>query len=91
MGKQALSTGAEIASDVVAGRNFKESAKQRGRQAASRLLKKAATRLQKGRGLGVRSTKQPVTTRAPKTIKRRSGAGRKKRKKVDLLGAYYDG
>ena len=87
VGRQALSTGAEIAKDVIAGRNIKESAKQRGRQAASRLLQKAATSMQKGRGLGVRSTKRPAKTRTPKTIK----GGRKKRKKVDLLGSYYDG
>ena len=53
VGKQALTTGAQIASDVVAGEDIKKSAKKRGRAAASNLLRKAATKLQKGRGLGV--------------------------------------
>ena len=45
VGKAALTTGAQIASDVIAGKNVKESAEERGRAAASDLLDKVITNL----------------------------------------------
>ena len=60
IGRQALRTGAEIASDVLSGSNLKDSVKRRGRAAAATLATKAAKKIQRG-GLG----KRPAT----KTIK----------------------
>jgi hypothetical protein len=59
VGKQALSTGANIAADVVQGGDFKESATKHGKTGASNLLHVAAdnlaeTAIQNGAGLGNR-------------------------------------
>ena len=66
IGKQALMSGAEIASDVMAGTKLTESIKRRGKKAAANLLTKAANKMQSGGRLG----------RRRKTIK-----GRRKQKK----------
>ena len=91
VGKQALHTGAEIVSDVAAGQSFKQSAKKRAKAGTARLVKKAATKLQEGRGLGVRQTKRPAATCIPKSIKGRAKRKKTLVKKVDLFGNYYDG
>jgi len=85
VGRQALQTGSEIASDVLSGKSLKDAAEERGKAGASVLLKKAARKLsrQKGRGLGIRSTKKQNTRPAPKSIKRN------KKKTKDQLGFYY--
>ena len=96
IGKQALSTGAQIASDVVAGQSIKESAKRRGRAGAAALLKRASRKLQRGKGLG-RRRKRATKKRLGKTIKRArkrkapaKKRGRPKKKKLsDQLGFYY--
>ena len=70
LGKEAFSTGLQIAGDAIQGRNIGEAAEEHGKAAAVRLLNKAANATttkrkkkrkgQRGRGLGFR----------PKTIKR---------------------
>lgn len=48
IGKQALSTGAEIVSDVAAGNSIKEAVKRRTKAGTAKLLNRAATKLQSG-------------------------------------------
>ena len=81
IGKQALSTGAEIASDIVAGKGIKEAAKRRGKAGTAALLRKAATKLQRGKGIGRRPKRL-----AKKKKKKKAG---KKTKFTDQLGLYY--
>ena len=78
VGKQALKTGAEIASDLVAGESLAESAKRRGRVGATNLLKQATAKLeQSGSGIGKR--KKPI-----------KGAVKPKKRKIvrDQFGVY---
>lgn len=82
VGRQALRTGAHIASDLVAGGDLKKVLKTRGKRGASDLLRTAATNLdQSGSG----SIKGPAKT---KNI-----TPPKKKKKVikhqDQFGVYY--
>lgn len=49
IGRQALETGASIASDVVAGESARESVEKHGRTGAANLLRKAAKRMEGGR------------------------------------------
>lgn len=49
IGREALSAGAQIASDVVAGENVADSFKSRSREAGARLLRKGADKLEGGR------------------------------------------
>lgn len=90
VGRQALQTGTEIASDVLAGKSLKDAAEERGKVAASKLLKKAGRQIagkrQKGSGLGIRNTKTK-TTRTAKSIKGTTKKGRKRAK--DQLGFFY--
>ena len=101
VGKQALRTGAQIASDLVAGESLKSSVENRGRRGASNLLKKAAAEIkQQGKGIGARKEK-PVKRKAPtkkKTpVKRKAPAakgikGAKKTKMAtsrDQFGVYF--
>jgi hypothetical protein len=95
VGKQALVTGAQIASDALAGRNVGEAAKEHARSGAGRLIHKAVKHIkpptakkrkrrkptQKGKGLGKRGTKKR-TRKAP--------SKKGKKKKIDQLGTYYD-
>ncbi len=88
VGKEALHTGVQIASDALKGEDIAESAKVRGRKAAAILLDKADRKMsgvnkkrrkkQTGRGLGFRPPKSK--SRSIKTIK-----GSRKRVK-DVLG-----
>ena len=94
VGKQALATGAQIASDVVAGKNVKAAAQLRTRRGASKLLRKAAVRLQRGRGLGRRKkakATKPIKRRRKRAVKRKKTTKRaaKRRRLTDQLGAYY--
>ena len=102
VGKAALTTGAQIASDVVAGKNIKESAEERGREAASHLLDKAVGKLtrqprrkqtrrvgkkQQQRGRGLGVRgKRKTTTAGPS---KKSIKGKKRTKVADQLGFYY--
>lgn len=65
VGKQALMTGTEIASDMLAGKSLESAAKRRGRKGARVLVKKAKNKLkqQKGSGAFMRRTKRRSTKR----------------------------
>ena len=80
VGRQALQSGADIVSDVLAGENFKQTTKRRGKAAASSLLAQAQKRVQGGKGLGIKG--------APSRANVISKKGRRK-KVIDQLGAYY--
>ncbi len=54
VGKQALSTGAHVAADVLHGRPIGQALEEHGKAGASNLLKQAGDALQRGHGLGVR-------------------------------------
>ena len=82
VGKQALRTGAQVASDVLAGEHIKDSLENRGKEAGRVLLKKGIRHLdkvQKGKGLGIR----------PKRKKTTKAVSLKKRKVTDQLGSYF--
>lgn len=104
VGKAALSTGAQIASDVVAGKNIKEAAEERGRMAAAQLLDKAVNKLNTPTTTGKRRKKrkqqqQPQGGRGLGVRgKRKTTSGventikRKKTKRTkvqDQFGIYY--
>ncbi len=54
IGKEALTTGANIASDVIKGRPIVESIEEHGREGASKLFGRASRAMQSGQGLGFR-------------------------------------
>ena len=56
IGKRALQAGADIASDLVAGKNIKQTVQQRGKAAAADLLAEASEKLKGGR-IGQRTIK----------------------------------
>jgi len=102
IGRQALSTGAQIASDVVAGEPIKAAVKRKGKAGAAVLLQKAAKKLQTG---GKRRRKRKTTRRKKRTTpsRRRKTTGNtrkrktrgtrkrritKRRKVTDQLGFY---
>jgi hypothetical protein len=74
VGKQALASGANIATDVLQGRPLIQSLEEHGKEGASNLIKKASSAIQKGRGLGIRPTSIKETKQdvfSVKTRKRR--------------------
>ena len=94
VGRQALRTGAEIASDVLSGSNLGVSVKRRTRKGAATLAAKAARKLQKGGRLGRRPKRKTIKGRATKKkVSRKRKAPRKTRKgrkkAKDILGVYY--
>lgn len=100
IGKQALATGAEIASDVVAGKTLSSSAKSRAKAGASTLLRKAADNLvQEGEGLGRRKKrvvkrkrirrKKATKARKTRAKKPRKSGYRNLKRKSDQLGNYF--
>lgn len=54
VGKQALASGAHMATDVLQGMPILQSLEERGKKGAANLFRQAGDALQKGRGLGVR-------------------------------------
>lgn len=54
VGKQALASGASMATDILHGRPAIQSLEEHGKEGVSRLLQQASEKLQKGRGLGIR-------------------------------------
>ena len=76
VGKQMLKTGADIATDVLAGKEFKDTIKVRGKEAAADLLDKASNKMKGGRKKGP----------AKKSIK---GTRKRGTKHSDQLGVYY--
>jgi hypothetical protein len=97
VGKQALKTGAAVATDALSGRNFAEAAEEHGKAGALKLIQKGVKRLdrkkkpgkkkkvQKGRGLGYRPKSKPAGSRLAK----QKNASRVKRCHRDQLGVYY--
>jgi hypothetical protein len=82
VGKQALRTGAHIASDLVAGGDLKKVLKTRGKRGASALLRSAASKLEQTGG-----RRRSIKGRTPKKKvirgkKRKSRAKSKKKKKI---------
>lgn len=89
--KEALRTGAAIATDVAEGRAIGEAALARARQGVENLTEEAIeagatevkkSRQQKGRGLGKRPAKSINTVAPPKKKQKKS------RRKQDALGFY---
>ena len=88
VGKQALRTGAAVASDVLQGGNFKEAVKARGKQGVKRLVRKAVRAVkQRGRGLGVRTRATPLKSIKGKK-KPAKRVTRKRKTRRDALGFY---
>lgn len=84
IGKQALTTGADILSDVVKGRNIKESAKKHGKAALGNLAGKAATQMrQRGRG---RLGSRPKTIKGGRTLKRKQPRRKTRKAKRRIVG-----
>ena len=98
IGKQALHTGAAIATDVAEGRNLKEAAIERGTEGVEKLMtrkRKRASgakrpqlgkgkRRQTGRGVGKRPTRKGIKVKPPP--KKRSRKTYKR--KADVFGFY---
>ena len=74
VGKQALQTGAQIATDIVSGENFKQSLKKRGRAGAENLFNKAASKL-RGEGIGSRKRRREPAAKL---------SGRRRRKPIKI-------
>lgn len=70
IGKTLLSTGADIATDVVSGENLKSSVKKNTRKAAANLLETAANKM-KGGKLGNR--KKPINRTRKRNMKQKFG------------------
>ena len=98
IGKEALRTGMSVASDALAGENFKQSLENNARASASRLLNKANRRIsskpnkkrrQRGAGLGSRPVKRSVASLTKnKKSKPRKPVIRRKKLRADQLGVY---
>jgi len=67
LGREALAAGANIASDVLGGKDLGDAANQHVREAAANTLRKGARTLQQGRGVGKRN----ATSKSIKGIKKR--------------------
>ena len=85
VGRQALRTGAEIATDVVSGENLKHSFKKRGKAGVQNLINKASSKLS-GQGLGTRRRRGLATKRKGEHIT----LGVLKRKKGQKLTQLFD-
>ena len=83
--KEAIRTGAAIATDVVEGEDIKEAAIKRAKQGARNL----ATQVQSGKGLGKRPHNS-INTVAPPPQKKRKKQAKVVKKKKDALGFYTD-
>ncbi len=76
VGKQALSTGAQVAADALAGHNVGQSLEQHGREAASALLNKGVRKLNKPKKKRRRQTGHGRRHQSkPKRIQRGRGLG----------------
>ena len=76
VGKQALATGAHVATDLVHGRPFLQALEEHGKEGTTNLLKKASNALQKGQGLGyrpksIKGTENDVFTKQTKKTNKR--------------------
>jgi hypothetical protein len=96
IGKQALRTGAQIASDLVAGGDLKKVLKTRGKRGASALLRSAAHEIdQKGGGsIKGAAKKRKITPSKKKPSKKKNPLKKNPPKKKiskhqDQFGVYY--
>ena len=88
VGKQAFKTGAEIATDVVAGDNFKESFKRRGKVGVENLINKGVSKL-KGDGIGSRKRRrEPAARLRGRRSPIKIGVLKKRRKVTQLFGDF---
>ena len=83
VGKHALVTGSKIADDVAQGRNLKESALERAKQATGTLLHEVGDRVQRGKGLG-RRKRSTNRIKKVKMYKRKHAMKRKSFRKRKL-------
>jgi len=79
VGSEALSTGANIASDLVRGRNIRDTLEDHGRNAAGNLLDKASSKLRQQSG-GLRLGKRPASN---ETLSLLDTPAMKKRTRLD--------
>jgi hypothetical protein len=90
IGKEALYTGTNIASDMLSGQDIETSVKNRSREAATRLVDKAQSHLEQT-GQGGRKRKQFAKAKTKevkikKTISRKKSAKRKRLIEQDVFG-----
>ena len=74
VGRRMLKSGADVATDLLEGHNFKETIKHRGKQTAGDLLQSAADKM-KGAGLSIKGRRKRKTA-----IRKKQLGGRRKRK-----------
>jgi hypothetical protein len=90
IGKEALFTGTNIASDMLAGQDIETSAKNRGREAATRLVNKAQSRLeQTGEGTRKRkwaSKKSDKVKELKKSVSHKKSGKKSRLLKQDIFG-----
>jgi hypothetical protein len=83
VGRQAISAVGNIAADVSGGANFKDAFINRGKEAASNVLRESADALQSGNGLGYRptgaATARIITKRKSKPKKKKASVKKKRR------------
>jgi len=93
IGRQALSTGSELAGDVLRGEEIKKSMNKRGRRAVKRLASQAGRKLsqagrgrrQKGKGLGTRSKNANIALGTKTAPTKRKTTKNKKRGRKDAF------
>ena len=69
VGKRALKTGAEVASDLISGRDLKHSLTTHGKQAAGELLDKATKKMQGGNVGSIKGKRKPRKATKQKLVK----------------------
>ena len=78
IGKQALKTSLDIGQDLMDGKNFRQSAKQRGLQSARNLTQKTINRLSNGSQTIKRKKRKTVNVSSNKQRKTKSGPFKKR-------------
>jgi hypothetical protein len=84
-GKEALSTVSRIASDVVAGDSFAESAEKQSRVGTARLMRKAADKVEGGRLKRINTREKMIQKSDSKTIQKALLGGRFGNLKRDIF------
>jgi hypothetical protein len=84
-GKEALSTVTRIASDVVAGDSFAESAEKQGRAGTARLMRKAADKIEGGRLKSINTRGKTIQKRALKAFSKPLLGGRLGNRERDIF------
>ena len=90
VGKEALSMGANVAGDLVKGRQFEDSITDHGRMAAGNLLHKAGRSLKRKKGgqSGGSIGRQSVVSKTRSVNPRKKPRKTKKRKITDIFAKY---